>query len=204
MIVRALEALHPGLLEEPEASFQSTWGDFSVDHEDNARVAEANGLLAGLGRDAAHPGGDLSGLDPWSPMPRGEVAQILATMLDLVEQGSTPPPPVDMVTLHDPDAGLTANHGTCASGGCHQLNLVTQHVVGEGLGCDTCHGAAAPAVVNIAIEAWRTTGVKQGCRICHGSDAGDHRQLHELTNPEPTDCTSCHERNLVGPPRAGR
>lgn len=71
MIVRALQTLHPTLLAPPSAGFVNTWGvSFSAIHGPNARIAEANGLLAGL---------PLSGAanDPWAPMPRGEVAQVL-------------------------------------------------------------------------------------------------------------------------------
>ena len=71
MVVRALQALHPTLLTPPSGGFINTWGTlFSAIHGPNARIAEANGLLDGL---------PLAGAanDPWAPMPRGEVAQVL-------------------------------------------------------------------------------------------------------------------------------
>jgi uncharacterized protein YkwD len=67
MVVRA--ARQGGLaLPPPPPSYASSWGSFSTDHAANARAAEFHGLLAGI---------PLAGLDPWSPISRGEVAQIL-------------------------------------------------------------------------------------------------------------------------------
>jgi len=45
----------------------------------NARIAEANGLLAGL---------PLTGAanDSWAPMPRGEVAQVLWNVIQMLPQ----------------------------------------------------------------------------------------------------------------------
>jgi len=71
MVVRALEARDPSLLSPPPVGFIGAWGvSFSPVHGPNARIAEANGLLDGL---------PLAGAanDPWAPMPRGEVAQVL-------------------------------------------------------------------------------------------------------------------------------
>jgi hypothetical protein len=70
MVVRALENLNPGSLSVPPASFESSLGNFSPDHARNARVAEFNGLLGGVVGFAAT-------WDPWQPMTRGEVAQVL-------------------------------------------------------------------------------------------------------------------------------
>jgi YVTN family beta-propeller protein len=70
MVVRAMDTLYPGALETPPADYQSTWDPaLSSVHGDNARRAEFNHLLAGL---------RLSHIDPNDPMPRGEVAQVLA------------------------------------------------------------------------------------------------------------------------------
>jgi uncharacterized protein YkwD len=67
MVVRA--ARDQGLaLAAPPLSYTSVWGDFSTDHSANARAAQFHGLLQGL---------PLNSLDPWAPMPRGEVAQVL-------------------------------------------------------------------------------------------------------------------------------
>jgi hypothetical protein len=71
MVVRALQTLHPTLLTPPATGYTNTWGtSFSAIHGPNARIAEADGLLAGL---------PLTGAtgDPWAAMPRGEVAQVL-------------------------------------------------------------------------------------------------------------------------------
>lgn len=71
MVVRALQTLQPALLTPPSAGFTNTWGtSFSAIHGPNARIAEANGLLDGLPLTGAAS-------DPWAPMPRGEVAQVL-------------------------------------------------------------------------------------------------------------------------------
>ena len=71
MVVRALQTLHPGVLSPPSAGFTNAWGiSFSGIHGPNALLAEANGLLAGLPLIGAAN-------DPWAPMPRGEVAQVL-------------------------------------------------------------------------------------------------------------------------------
>jgi hypothetical protein len=78
MGVRALQNLAPGTLAPAPLGFLATWDpSFSSIHGPNALLAEANGLLAGLGVDAAHPAGNLAALDPWGVMPRGEVAQFL-------------------------------------------------------------------------------------------------------------------------------
>ena len=69
MVVRAFNTLHPGWLATPPATYVSTWDPaLSSDHGQNARLAEYNHLLDGI---------PLAGLDPWGPMPRGEVAQVL-------------------------------------------------------------------------------------------------------------------------------
>ncbi|MHB1343347.1 MAG: CAP and S-layer homology domain-containing protein [Thermoleophilia bacterium] len=75
MVVRALQSLRPGTLVVPPTGYMASWRDFSVDHEGNARLAEYNGLLAGM---------PLANLDPWGKMTRGEVAQVLANLGDLV------------------------------------------------------------------------------------------------------------------------
>lgn len=69
MVVRALEKAAPGLLKTPPADYHSTWDPaLSPDHGQNARLAEYNHLLSGI---------PLASLNPWDPMPRGEVAQVL-------------------------------------------------------------------------------------------------------------------------------
>lgn len=78
MGVRALQNLAPGTLAPAPLDFVATWDPtFSPIHGPNTRLAEANGLLDGLGVDAGHPAGDLAAISPWGVMPRGEVAQFL-------------------------------------------------------------------------------------------------------------------------------
>ena len=78
MVVRAVQALHPTLLTPPAAGYANTWGtSFSDIHGPNARIAESNGLLAGLPLTGAAS-------DPWAPMPRGEVAQVLWNVVEML------------------------------------------------------------------------------------------------------------------------
>ena len=72
MVVRALENAAPGLLQTPPTDYHSTWDPaLSPQHGQNARLAEYNHLLSGIA---------LAGLNPWDPMPRGEVAQMLSNV----------------------------------------------------------------------------------------------------------------------------
>ncbi len=84
MVVRALSTARPGLLQNPPSWYGGTWGNFSRDHQDSARKAEFNGLLAGL---------PLAGLGPWGAMPRGEVAQVLSNVLALMDEVVVTPAP---------------------------------------------------------------------------------------------------------------
>ena len=77
MVVRAVDGVSPGLLGTPPGGFIPTWSPgSSPQHGQNAARAEYHGLLAGL---------PLSSLDPFAPMPRGEVAQILSNLINLLE-----------------------------------------------------------------------------------------------------------------------
>ena len=68
MIVRTIDSINRGLLKTPSDTYQSTWNPaLSPTHGQNARLAEFNGLLAGL---------PLPELDPLLPMTRGEIAQL--------------------------------------------------------------------------------------------------------------------------------
>ena len=84
MIVRgAQNVLPPGTLTMPPAGYTGSLPNFSDIHSPNMRVAEFNGLLAGLV-------GFGPSWDPWKPASRGEVAQMLANLLALVPpSGST-------------------------------------------------------------------------------------------------------------------
>ncbi len=71
---RAMETLYPASVKNPPIDYQSTWNPaLSPQHGQNARVAEYNHYLAGL---------PLASLNPWAPIPRGEVAQILVQRHD--------------------------------------------------------------------------------------------------------------------------
>lgn len=78
MVVRAVQGISPSALATPTPGYLNTWGTgYSSIHGQLARIAEYNGLLAGI---------DLAGVasNPYSQMPRGEVAQILWNMMDLL------------------------------------------------------------------------------------------------------------------------
>ncbi|MHB1344411.1 MAG: Ig-like domain-containing protein, partial [Thermoleophilia bacterium] len=78
MVVRAVQGISPSALATPAPGYLNTWGTgYSSIHGQPARIAEYNGLLAGI---------DLAGVagNPYSQMPRGEVAQILWNMMDLL------------------------------------------------------------------------------------------------------------------------
>jgi hypothetical protein len=76
MVMRALRTLNPGAIADPPAGFAPAMGSFSSTHDESMRVAEYNGLLAGLqGYGAAW--------DPWAPATRGEVAQMLRNVAQL-------------------------------------------------------------------------------------------------------------------------
>ena len=194
MVVRGLESLHPGTLDPVPPEYVSTWGDFSPDHAASARIAEYNGLLDGLGRDAAHPDGDLAALDPWAAEPRGELAQLLDNALILLEDAEPPGPPT-LESIHDPDAAMTATYGGCTGAVCHQLNLLSQHLP-LAVACDACHGVGAPPETAAAIAAYSATGQKQGCFVCHDAAAfhGDAAAAHRASQGAP--CTDCHLLDL--------
>ncbi|MHB9148478.1 MAG: hypothetical protein ACYC33_00085 [Thermoleophilia bacterium] len=97
---------------------------------------------------------------------------------------------------HGPDAALTAAYVDCSSAGCHDLNLVDEHVAARGLSCGACHDSTDPSVQD-AIAAGAGVGPQQGCYVCHGADAGRHAAQHALTNPTVPECTLCHADNLV-------
>ena len=77
MIVRACEAIYPGLLLPPPAGY-GTLGDFHAIHGPTMRTAEYNGLLAGLA-------GFGPSWDPWANASRGETAQMLWTLAAMLD-----------------------------------------------------------------------------------------------------------------------
>lgn len=81
MVVRAADDLQPGLLTTPPTGWSgnATWVGNRT-HGTNAARAEHNGLLAGF---------DLSALDPYGNMNRGEVAQVLHNLLGKLTPTST-------------------------------------------------------------------------------------------------------------------
>ncbi len=77
MAVRACDSVDRGLLTTPPADYNSTWNpSLSSSHGQNARLAEYNGLLAGL---------PLGELNPQGAMTRGEIAQLLWNLVKLLD-----------------------------------------------------------------------------------------------------------------------
>lgn len=70
MVVRAMNNLSPGVLETPPAGYNMSVPSFDVEHTQNLRIAQYNGLTTGLQ-------GYGASWDPWASMSRGEVAQVL-------------------------------------------------------------------------------------------------------------------------------
>ena len=77
MVVRGIDDRDRGFLQNPDAGYQPTWDPaLSPTHGENARLAEFNGLLDGL---------PLAQLDPRGAMTRGEIAQLMWNLLQLLE-----------------------------------------------------------------------------------------------------------------------
>jgi endonuclease YncB( thermonuclease family) len=101
MVVRALNSVWPGLLGAPPADYTATWWRrLSGEHLQNARMAEINGLLIGLPLDGAAS-------DPWAPMSRGEVAQVLHDLLWKLAPVAAPPASGRLVTVDEVLTGDT-------------------------------------------------------------------------------------------------
>lgn len=77
LVARALNQLRSDALVYPPSGFRSRWGQFDPGHAWAANLAEYNGLLAGFPQ---------TEFDPWAPMPRAEVAQILSNAMALLGQ----------------------------------------------------------------------------------------------------------------------
>jgi hypothetical protein len=78
MVVRGIDDIDRGLLQTPDAAFQATWNPaLSTVHGENARLAESNGLLEGL---------PLAQLNPLGAMTRGEIAQLMWNLMELLEK----------------------------------------------------------------------------------------------------------------------
>jgi hypothetical protein len=78
MAVRACDSVDRGLLNTPPSTYTSTWDPaLNAAHGQNARLAEYNGLLAGI---------PISQLNPQSAMTRGEIAQLLWNLVQLLDK----------------------------------------------------------------------------------------------------------------------
>lgn len=75
MTVRAMQESRPGALITPPAGWSGTLPSTDPTHGENIRTAEYNRLLYGI---------DLSGWDVWGKANRGETAQLLSNLRELV------------------------------------------------------------------------------------------------------------------------
>jgi len=75
IVVRAVQRLDPAVLVSMPLSL-SGLGDFDEHHTQTMALAEANGLLVGIA-------GYGATWNPWAPITRGEVAQVLQNLLSL-------------------------------------------------------------------------------------------------------------------------
>lgn len=112
MIVRGAQNVLPaGTLATPPTGYTGSLPNFSDIHSPNMRLAEFNGLLAGLQ-------GFGASWDPWEAASRGEVAQMLANLLALMAppgstttvSGSTTTLPPSTTTTVPPSTTTTVPH----------------------------------------------------------------------------------------------
>ncbi len=109
MIVRSLRNLYPDLLTPIPAGYVGSWGNsYDPEQAPLAALAQYNGLLDGL---------DLSGTasNPYSPMPREEVAQILWNAMQkpvLTLSGTV----TGMRTIVTEEGDITQQEGPLSSG----------------------------------------------------------------------------------------
>ena len=82
MIVRGAQNVYPSALVAPPAGYSGTLGDFDPTHAGNMKIAEFNGLLAGLQ-------GFGASWNPFASATRGEVAQMLHNLLGKLPVTST-------------------------------------------------------------------------------------------------------------------
>ncbi|MCL4367819.1 MAG: S-layer homology domain-containing protein [Actinobacteria bacterium] len=95
MVVRALDGMHPDLLQDPLPGETTPWGDFGPIHAPNALRAISNGLLMPI---------SIEWVGPWDPMPREEVARLLDNALWLIDFASQPQPEfADVISVLDGD-----------------------------------------------------------------------------------------------------
>ncbi|MBN1631142.1 MAG: right-handed parallel beta-helix repeat-containing protein, partial [Thermoleophilia bacterium] len=85
MIVRGANSIYPGLLASPPSGKTSLFDAVGEPHGYNLRTADNNHLLDGLT-------GIGVGWNPTATATRGEVAQMLWALLELIDGGTQPPP----------------------------------------------------------------------------------------------------------------
>jgi len=96
-----------------------------------------------------------------------------------------------------------ADSTSCNAVGCHDLNIMVEHVDNRGWSCNTCHLGETlsldPAVVLQVVAdaiAASPNPMDMNCSSCHGAGAGMHEAAHDqgffLMTPPGQDCTRCH------------
>jgi hypothetical protein len=100
----------------------------------------------------------------------------------------------DHTTLH---AATVTDEPGCME--CHAPNVVTEHVVNQGLDCVDCHDNPNPNVPGdvAGVIAGTAGSTPIQCSDCHGPT--DHPSDHDNAGPAPgSNCTDCHhEANVV-------
>jgi len=96
MVVRGADSLYPGALWDPSPGAPLVFDNVGEPHGENLRIAEYNGLLDGL--IGMGPGWNVT-----ANATRGEVAQILWNLLDLLE--GAPVQPSDEVWIYPDGSG---------------------------------------------------------------------------------------------------
>lgn len=126
-----------------------------------------------------------------------------ATTTAAINKGWSLLQPVNCTDCHGPDAGdHTAAHDPVTPAGCtdcHAGNLVTEHLDGQGLTCNTCHDnqrtdPAEKQMVIAAIAAGIINGSSVSCTSCH-STAGQHLGAHQKTIIL-AECAGCHGADI--------
>ena len=108
MVVRGMRNEYPGLLGYVFGGGGfGGWGFFDPTHADYASTAWGNGLREGLP--------EMASLDPWAPMPRGEVAQVLWNALDPIDRAVRITEVVDGDTVRAEFGGRTRPSRSSAS-----------------------------------------------------------------------------------------
>jgi hypothetical protein len=178
MVVRAAQNSAPGSLVTPPPGYQGTLGDFDTTHSGYLKVAEFNGLLAGLQ-------GFGATWDPFAFATRGEVAQVLFYLVGRLPEPTTTTTTPAAYALGDtgPAGGLVFYVKGDSSGGWRYLEAAPVSTEWEGaewgpLGT-AISGARATAVGTgrqntTAIATSQGPGSTYATQLCDGLTSGGY------------------------------